>query len=50
VGADLSVMDRDAKVQRGERPFIFCDLKRHHNLDQVIAWIEHQVLFAATTR
>jgi urease accessory protein len=48
VGADLSVMDRDAKVQRGERPFIFCDLKRRHNLDQVIAWIEHQVLFAAT--
>jgi urease accessory protein len=50
VGADLSVMDRDAKVQRGERPFIFCDLKRRHNLDQVIAWIEHQVLFAATSR
>jgi urease accessory protein len=50
VGADLSVMDRDAKVQRGERPFIFCDLKRRHNLDQVIAWIEHQVLFAASAR
>jgi urease accessory protein len=47
VGADLSVMDRDAKVQRGERPFLFCDLKRRHNLDQVIAWIEHQVLFTA---
>ncbi len=46
VGADLSVMDRDAKVQRGERPFVFCDLKRHHNLDQVIAWIEREVLFA----
>ncbi|MCX8488823.1 MAG: urease accessory protein UreG, partial [Opitutales bacterium] len=28
VGADLSVMDRDAKVQRGERPYVFCDLKR----------------------
>jgi urease accessory protein len=46
VGADLSVMDRDAKVQRGPRPFLFCDLKREHNLDQVIAWIEKQVLFA----
>jgi urease accessory protein len=50
VGADLSVMDHDAKVQRGERPFIFCDLKRHHNLDQVIAWIEREVLFARKAR
>ena len=50
VGADLSVMDRDAKVQRGPRPFLFCDLKREHNLDQVIAWIETQVLFATQPR
>jgi urease accessory protein len=50
VGADLAVMDRDAKVQRGERPFVFCDLKRHHNLDQVIAWIEREVLFARRAR
>jgi urease accessory protein len=50
VGADLAVMDRDAKGQRGERPFVFCDLKRHHNLDQVIAWIEREVLFAARPR
>jgi urease accessory protein len=50
VGADLSVMDRDAKIQRGERPFVFCDLKRHHNLDQVIAWIEREVLFARQAR
>ena len=46
VGADLGVMDRDAKLQRGERPFLFCDLKREHNLDAVIAWLEHAVLFA----
>ena len=46
VGADLNVMDRDAKVQRGERPFLFCDLKREHNLDAVVAWLEHEVLFA----
>jgi urease accessory protein len=50
VGADLAIMDKDAKVQRGERPFIFCDLKREHNLDQVIAWIEHEVLFAQTAK
>jgi urease accessory protein len=47
VGADLGVMERDAKVQRGSRPFIFCDLKREHNLDQIIAWIEREVLFGA---
>ena len=45
VGADLGVMERDAKVQRGVRPFLFCDLKREHNLDAVIAWLEREVLF-----
>jgi urease accessory protein len=50
VGADLAVMERDAKVMRGERPFVFCDLKRGHNLDRVIAWIEREVLFAARAR
>jgi urease accessory protein len=45
VGADLGVMDRDAKIQRGSRPFLFCDLKREHNLDAVISWLEHAVLF-----
>ncbi len=48
VGADLGVMERDAKRQRGERPFLLCDLKREHNLDAVIAWIERQVLFATS--
>ncbi|MFM9092091.1 MAG: urease accessory protein UreG [Verrucomicrobiota bacterium] len=47
VGADLGVMERDARAQRGERPFLFCDLKRGHNLDAVIAWIERHVLFGA---
>jgi urease accessory protein len=46
VGADLAVMERDAKAQRGARPFLFCDLKRGHHLDQVIAWIEREVLFS----
>lgn len=50
VGADLGVMERDAKSQRGARPFLFCDLKREHNLDAVIAWIEREVLFAAHIR
>lgn len=45
VCADLGVMERDAKVQRGARPFLFCDLKREHNLDAVVAWLEREVLF-----
>jgi urease accessory protein len=50
VGADLAVMERDARLMRGERPFVFCDLKREHNLSVVVAWIERQVLFAAQPR
>jgi urease accessory protein len=46
VGADLGVMERDARAQRGKRPFLFCDLKREHNLGAVIEWIEREVLFA----
>jgi urease accessory protein len=50
VGADLGVMERDAKAQRGARPFLFCDLKREHNLAAVIAWIEREVLFAQKSK
>ena len=46
VGADLGVMDRDATAGRGGRPHLFCDLKREHGLPEVIAWIEHHVLFS----
>jgi urease accessory protein len=35
VGADLDVMDRDARAMRGERPFVFTDLKAGQNLDTV---------------
>jgi len=42
VGADLDVMDRDAKRMRGERPFVFTNLKSEQGLDEVIAFIERQ--------
>ena len=42
VGASLAVMERDAKKMRGERPFVFTDLKRHVGLDDVIGFIEHR--------
>ena len=39
VGADLSVMDRDAKKMRGERPFVFSNLKKAEGLDAIIQFI-----------
>ncbi len=45
VGADLAVMERDSKLMRGQRPFLFCDLKTEQGLPEVIAWLEHDYLF-----
>lgn len=45
VGADLSVMERDAKKLRGDKPMVFTDLKRKVGLDGVIDWIRDDVLF-----
>lgn len=41
VGADLGVMERDAKLMRKERPFIFTNLKEGQGLDKIIAHIEY---------
>jgi urease accessory protein len=46
VGADLEVMARDSQAMRGDRPFVFCDLKTRKGLDAVVAWIEREVMFA----
>ena len=39
VGASLEVMERDAKIQRGERPFVFTNLKLGKGLDRVMDFI-----------
>ena len=44
VGASLEVMDRDAKKMRGEKPFVFTNLKTGKNLDTVIRFIETEGL------
>ena len=44
VGADLALMESDAKKMRGKRPFIFTNMKTGEGLDQVIRWIEREVL------
>jgi urease accessory protein len=40
VGADLNVMDRDAKKMRGEKPFVFTNLKTKQGLDEVKSFIQ----------
>jgi urease accessory protein len=44
VGASLEVMDRDAKKMRGERPFVFSNLKTGQGLDTIVGFIEKQGL------
>ena len=43
VGASLEVMDRDARRMRGERPYIFTNLKESIGLDEVTSWLEQHL-------
>jgi urease accessory protein len=45
VGADLDVMARDSKLMRGERPFIFADLRAEKGKEELLAWLRREVLF-----
>jgi len=44
VGASLEVMDRDARKMRGDKPFVFTNLKTGKNLDTIIRFIETEGL------
>jgi len=46
VGASLEVMDRDARRMRGERPFVFTNLKTGQGLDRVIEFILREGMLA----
>ena len=46
VGASLEVMDQDAKRMRGERPFVFSNLKTGQGLPEIIRFIETQGMLA----
>jgi urease accessory protein len=45
VGADLTVMDRDSRLMRGNKPFVFTNLKTREGVDGVIRWIRQELLF-----
>ncbi|MBI3028152.1 MAG: urease accessory protein UreG [Candidatus Rokubacteria bacterium] len=47
VGADLSVMEADAKRMRGARPFVFTNLKDGRGVASIIDWIRAGLLFDA---
>ncbi|MEG4446375.1 urease accessory protein UreG [Microcoleus sp. AT9_B5] len=40
VGADLGVMERDAKKMRGEKPFVFTNLKTQEGLESVVNFVK----------
>jgi urease accessory protein len=39
VGADLGIMRADTKRMRGDRPFVFTNLKTHEGLDTIVDFI-----------
>ena len=45
VGADLAVMERDAKRMRGGRPFVFTNLREGVGVEPIISWIRRDLLF-----
>ena len=45
VGADLNVMDRDSRMMRGQKPFVFTNLKTREGVENVISWIRQELLF-----
>ena len=45
VGASLEVMDRDARKMRGDKPFIFSNLKAGEGVQDIISFIVKSGLF-----
>lgn len=45
VGANLSVMERDSRKMRGNRPFLFLDIRSGNGMQNVLDWVKRDVLF-----
>ncbi|MGB7848026.1 MAG: urease accessory protein UreG, partial [Candidatus Acidiferrum sp.] len=50
VGASLEVMHRDSRKMRGDRPFVFTNLREDVGLDVVIEWLEEKLNQPADSR
>jgi urease accessory protein len=50
VGASLEVMERDARRMRGDRPFVFTNLRGETGLDRVVAWLEEKMTLPSHAR
>jgi urease accessory protein len=50
VGADLAVMDRDAKIVRGTKPYVFVNSKTGQGVNEVAENIVRNVLFEETPK
>jgi len=48
VGADLAVMERDARAMRGDGPFVFAQVKHGVGVDEIISQIIHAWQHAAS--
>ena len=46
VGADLKIMERDAKKMRGNKPFVFTNLKTKQGLDAIIQYIKSHLTYS----
>ncbi|CEK33801.1 Ni2+-binding GTPase,Urease accessory protein UreG,hydrogenase nickel incorporation protein HypB,Ni2+-binding GTPase involved in regulation of expression and maturation of urease and hydrogenase,urease accessory protein UreG,CobW/HypB/UreG, nucleotide-binding domain [[Clostridium] sordellii] len=44
VGADLSVMDKDSRKMRKEKPFMFTNIRGLEGVDKIVDWIKSNVL------
>ena len=45
VGASLEVMERDSLKMRGNRPFVFTNIRDLDGVDSVVSWIEKNIMF-----
>ncbi|WP_168121685.1 urease accessory protein UreG [Paenibacillus sp. HB172176] len=43
VGASLAVMEEDSLKMRGNRPFVFSNLRGENGLADIVGWLEHEI-------
>ncbi len=50
VGASLEVMERDTRKMRGDRPFLFTNLRGGVGVPELKAWVEQKMSLPADAR